>query len=273
MSTTTYVSTKVDLGGGRVLYVDGNSKITAGNGSYDAPAPNAFSLPHISTCPGSTLICRRSCYVHGLEKAAPEIYAQYRENERVLHGVLRDGGAPEARTFASWIDEHCRGGFRWHVSGDVFSIEHAEWIALVCRNSPVPHWIYTRSRWAVPILLKAPNLTVNISTDAESYARAKQWAGESVRLCYLSKGIGDVPADLPAGSVIFPDYPARGRSLEEPTKHLWWLERSTRERRMVCPADFFGQSESHRCGPCSKCLHRPKKAISAVPRSGKETAA
>ena len=65
---TSYVFTEVSVGYNLSLYADGNSKITVGNGSYDDPKPNALSLPHISTCPGSTNECRESCYVFGLQK-------------------------------------------------------------------------------------------------------------------------------------------------------------------------------------------------------------
>ena len=52
--STKYVFTEINVYNDLNLYIDGNSKITAGNGSYDDPKPNALSLPHISTCPGAT---------------------------------------------------------------------------------------------------------------------------------------------------------------------------------------------------------------------------
>lgn len=265
---TKFVYAEVDLGAGVTIYVDGNSKITAGNGSYDAPAPNAFSLPHQSTCPGATPSCLASCYVHGLEKHAPALYALYRQNERALHRVLMapEGRARSARTFGVWIAEHCAGGFRWHVSGDVMGARHASWIAHVATRSPdVQHWIYTKSFDVAGLLANAPNLTVNLSADRDNYTEARAARdtymrrdvdGRALRICYMSQSPDDVPADLPPGSVIFPDYPARGRELDDPTTHPWWQARTHAERAMVCPADFFGQSEAHRCGPCSKCTRR-----------------
>src|SRR5690606_41636977 len=57
------------------------------------------------------------------------------------------------------------------------------------------------------------------------------------------------PADLPDGSVVFPDYANRGRDLEPDARsHPWWQALTERQRRMVCPADFFGQSREYRCG-------------------------
>jgi hypothetical protein len=256
---TDYCFTEVYVLPGKALYLDGNSKITAGNGTYAEPVPNALSLPHIATCPGSTEVCRSSCYVHGLQKHAPEVYAKYQQNERVIHSLLMDplGAEVAAYNLATWIKQSCPEGFRWHVSGDVFSKQYAGWIQMVAaKSAPVLHWIYTRSLDLVPDL-KDPqihNLVVNVSTDRDTYPEARKVAlTEGVRLCYLTQD-GTLPDDLPSGSVIFPDYAVRGRSLPEPTTHAWWQGLSQDHRKMVCPADFFGQSEQHRCGVCRKCM-------------------
>lgn len=50
------------LDDGHHLWLDGNGKITAGNGTLDDPKPNAFSLVEIEDCPGSTPSCRTACY-------------------------------------------------------------------------------------------------------------------------------------------------------------------------------------------------------------------
>jgi hypothetical protein len=257
---TDYCSIEVEVGPGLSLYLDGNSKITGTNGSYAAPVPNALSLPHIATCPGSTPTCRASCYVFGLQRNAPEVYSKYAQNERVIHQILLSSAklVSSARLLAGWITEHAAGGFRWHVSGDVFSTRYAEWIAQVARHSPeVRHWIYTRSLdrgllWA--LLRQANNLVVNLSTDQDTYPEAIHLATtEGLRVCYLTQD-GTLPQDLPEGSIIFPDYKLRGRNLDKPTEHAWWQGLSPEYRKMVCPADFFGQSEQHRCGVCRKCM-------------------
>lgn len=251
---TVFVSTEVPLCG-HTIHIDSNSKSTASNGDFFNPKPNAFSLPPVSTCPGSTAKCRKDCYVQGLAKFSPEVFATYTTNERVLHILLEQGPETGAQELGEWIAEHCKGGFRWHVSGDIFSRDHAQWIANVCNNSPeVRHWIYTRSFFAVPLLTaQAKNLTVNISADADNLDLAARVAAVyPVRLTYFSHD-GSLP-DLPDDSIIFPNYSVRGRDLDEPTSHPWWQGLSQRERKMVCPTDFFGQSEVHRCGPCDKCL-------------------
>lgn len=239
------------------FYIDGNSKITASGGTFEAPKPNAFSLPHIATCPGSTPACRAACYVHGLQRNA-DVYAKYSLNAMALARLLPDW--PRARdaadVLAEWINEHCL-EFRWHVSGDVFSNRHAQWIVEVCRGSlETQHWIYTRSFAYAPTLMRAPNLVVNLSADRDNLSVALSVARTTgARVCYMAQDADPraLPV-LPAGSVIFPDYPQRGRVLSEPASHAWWQGLAHRERAMVCPADFFGQSEAHRCGPCRKCM-------------------
>lgn len=252
---TEFCGADVRLWGDLLLFVDGNSKITRENGSFAAPAPNAFSLPHISSCPGSTADCRAACYVHGLEKNAPEIFARYKLNAVALHRILLDGSdaALAAEIFGDWITINAPKGFRWHVSGDVMSRRHAEWIVEVCRiASGVPFWIYTRTFEIVPILTRAENLRVNLSADATNFFRAQIVHRENpgTVLTYFTR-TGEILSDA---DVVFPDYPLRGRALDDPTSAPWWRGLTADERRKVCPADFFGQSESARCGPCKRCL-------------------
>lgn len=285
---TTFIHERVELAPGLSVVIDGNSKITAGNGTYANPTPNAFSLPAASVhtapwCPGSTPTCRASCYVKGLAKHAPDVYEAYTDNARTLRWILGNTDDSQwltsAQALGRWIAEHCAGGFRWHVSGDVWDGDHAAWIVRVCLESRnVRHWIYTRTLSAVPALMLAPNLTVNVSADRDNYADARDCAAQNgARLAYMATphdfdphgwcracGAGDItdtpciPRDLPDGSVIFPDYPLRGRELAEPTSHPFWQGASHRVHLMTCPADFFGQSEQHRCGPCMKCIDPTK---------------
>lgn len=244
------------------LYFDGNSKITAGNGSYLDPKPNAFSLPAASVsssgfCPGSTDACRGSCYVKGLAHHAPDLYARYYQNADALSEFLGDLTlfARSAHAVGSWAAEHAPHGFRWHVSGDVWNLRHALWIRHVCEHARnVQFWIYTRTFEAVPGLAGVRNLSLNLSADAYNFDKAMgTQAAYGGRICYLSSD-GHVPRSLPRGSVVFPDYPIRGRDLPDPRSAPFWQSLDIHTQRMVCPTDFFGQSEAHRCGPCSRCL-------------------
>lgn len=270
---TAFIHTRLEIAPGLSVVLDGNSKITLANGTYASPVPNAFSLPAASVsgaehCPGSTAACRASCYVKGLAKHAPDVYAEYQENAIALRRILY---APEgsisstyfhesAWALGSWINKHARDGFRWHVSGDVWGADHARWITAVAYVSHgVLHWIYTRTLDAVPVLVRAPNLAVNVSADRDNWLVAREVAHvNNARVCYMATDELDartVAPHLRAGDVLFPDYPLRGRDLPEPTDAPYWRGASHHLRTITCPADFFGQSEQHRCGPCAKCLH------------------
>jgi hypothetical protein len=263
--TTAFCAARLD-GPLTHLFVDGNQKITRGNGTYQDPKPNAFSLVQIADCPGSTEVCRASCYVHGLEQHAGDTHALYRHNSEAIRLILADNDAASAwaTILADWIKHDAPGGFRWHVSGDVFSLAYAAWIADVCRASAsVPHWIYTRSFSFLDPLVevctqRGGNLALNLSADAANWSEAVAASGRyNLRLCYLATGH---PADdrnidaLAADEVIFPDYPLRPRQSDKPTSHPWWQELLPSRRKLVCPVDAFGKSESLRCGPCSRCL-------------------
>lgn len=266
---TQFVSATLPLWDGMQFYLDGNSKITAGNGTYESPVPNAFSLPDVTCCPGSTEACRSSCYVQGLREKAPEIYRNYTLNAAFLHRILMSyqSMSRAAKLLGHWIDDNAAAGFRWHVSGDVMGDRHADWIVMVCDYSPqVRHWIYTRTFQCVQCLIGARNLTVNISADRDNIteARAIKTRFPNTRICYLAQEACtclDCLPELPQGSVIFPDYPNRGREMAEPTEHEWWLSLWQEQRAQVCPADFFGQSKQHRCGPCNKCMVKPLELV------------
>lgn len=259
---TAFCAHKLEGSDGLHLWIDGNGKITAGNGTLEQPKPNAFSLVQIADCPGATSVCKASCYVHNLEKHAADTHALYKHNSQTIRLILNptgqsmDSPTQWARRMGTWIAQNCEGGFRWHVSGDVFSMRYANWIAQVCDASPnVRHWIYTRSFRFLKPLLDCANLTVNLSCDAENYdaAYALYEAGDPIRLCYLSHD-GRVPTNLPPDSVIFPDYEFRGGT---PLGDGWWSLLLPHEKKMVCPVDFHGKAENRRCGPCDKCIKEP----------------
>lgn len=249
------------------LWIDGNGKITWQNGTLAEPKPNAFSLVNGDDCPGATATCLASCYVHGIEKHAPDTHALYRWNSAKIREIL-DGGHDTwharhwSSAFARWVRQNAAGGFRWHVSGDVFSADYARWISEVCRKSPkVAHWIYTRSFDLVGDL-GADNLAVNLSADRDNWRAAlecrEDWPG--TRVCLMVTEIDVLTQDsftiplgeLRHGDVIFPDYALRdGTELGRE----WFSRLPPRLKQMVCPVDRVGKSEERRCGPCPRCLH------------------
>lgn len=258
--STIFCVAKIKLNGLH-LWSDGSQKITARNGDYYNPKPNALSLVQIQDCPGRTSTCTESCYVHGLEEHAKKTHDKYKHNSQTLRTIVNNPVlAKEWAVFlAKWIRKNAKGGFRWHVSGDIFSWYYSKFIQHVCQESPkVRHWIYTRSFPLISPLIGLSNLTVNLSVDRDNYETAKFYVKrDSLRVCYLTVD-GTLPDDLPDGSVIFPGYDLRGRDLKNPTSHSWWQGLSSRHRKMVCPVDFFGKSRSIRCGICTKCI-QPKR--------------
>lgn len=213
------------------LWFDSNSKVTRDNGTLEEPAANAFSLAHIKDCPFATETCKSVCYVNKLEQHEAEVYAKYLLNSEVIRRILENPDYLTAAIMAvaGYINENCRGGFRWHVSGDIFSMSYACFIRDVCLFSEgVSHWIYTRSFEYIMPLICAKNLVINLSVDEDNWAQAAKFAHDyKLRPCYLTLD-GKVPAELPDNSVIFPSYELRAR-------------------------DSI-QSDKFRCGVCKKCL-------------------
>ncbi len=266
-ASTAFVSEVLQGDDGRHLYLDGNGKITAGNGTLEEPRANAFSLLDRVDCPQRTPTCERACYVQNLAAAQPDLHAMYAHNSRTLREILEEplGSIAWAFRLGLWIHEHARGGFRWHVSGDIISDGHAKFIALACKVArEVRCWIYTRSfDHLAPILevstTKGGNLAINLSADRDNYPEACGTADAfGLRVCYLATEIGDAPP-IHDGDVIFPDYPLRGPGgahapSETRAGSQFWASLTPAQRRAVCPVDLYGKSEGARCGPCQKCL-------------------
>lgn len=269
-TSTTFASRELRLDGtDSVLYLDGNAKITAGNGTFTDPQPNAFSLRDRDDCPGKTPTCSEACYVTSLAAAQPQLHALYRHNSAEIRRVLADPSLTDrwVMHLSEVIAFGCAGGFRWHVSGDVYSEAYAQFVADVCREAPtVDFWIYTRSfDYLGPLAevstLRGGNLALNLSCDIDNFAEAVEASvaygvapGKPLRLCYLTTD-GKLPSThLEAGDVIFPDYQLRSRQFATLAESPWWQSLMPQQRSLVCVVDAFGKSDKRRCGPCDRCL-------------------
>jgi hypothetical protein len=241
--STQFIYQTLALFADRELHLDGNSKI-----SGNPPVPNALSLPAPLTCPGSTPTCRAACYASSAATSIPKDLAErYTDNLVAVQWALAHAIGVTARHLGDWIRHHCQQvGFRWHVSGDVFSADYAHWIALVCSWSPgVQHWIYTRSFQLAPLLRGVENLAVNLSADADNLAAARDCAASTgFRLTYLWRG--EPLPTLPRGTVVFPGYGQRKRD-GAPLP-------LAPHRAMICPGDYYSQRAGLVCGAsCTKC--------------------
>jgi hypothetical protein len=270
--TTKFCAERIDGPGGLHLFVDGNQKITAGNGTYDEPKPNAFSIVQVADCPFRTPSCEAACYVHGIEEHAKSTHDLYKHNSKTIRRIIGDDWFDSqlaiewSYTLGTWIAANAAGGFRWHVSGDIFSENYADWIANVVGWSGkfAPQWIYTRSfPFLEPLLevstTRGGNLAINLSADRDNYWLARRYANEhNLRVCYMTTD-GAVPDDLRDGDVIFPDYGLRGAGSglsphEIREGSTWWRGLTPQQKQATCPVDFYGKSEQNRCGPCNKCI-------------------
>jgi hypothetical protein len=97
--STAFVSERLDGPGELHIFLDGNGKITADNGTLAAPRPNAFSLVEGADCPYRTPTCEAACYVHGLKAAAPDLHEMYEHNSRTIRAIV-DGSSRRARDWA-----------------------------------------------------------------------------------------------------------------------------------------------------------------------------
>lgn len=159
------------------------------------------------TCPGATIgaggclgLKREGgvnliCYVDKLIKIYPNFGAVLRFNTDLLAGKTQ----PEmeeihTNTVQAFI-KHNKGldlFFRLATSGDFFSEDYARSWATVINNFPQVHfWAYTRSLWAIPILMDCRNLSLYISSDRVNYQRATEVYNKYVEgrtnlgICYM----------------------------------------------------------------------------------------
>ena len=169
------------------LWFDGNGKITKGNGTFDKPVANSFSLVQKDDCPFATEICKSVCYVNNLEKTEVRVHDKFKHNSKAIREILNNPVTQKIveDAFAQYIRRFCSNGFRWHVSGDIFSVEYAKFITSICKKVPrVRCWIYTRSFDYLSELYEIQNLAVNLSADKENINEAKK---------DLDKGFGYKP--------------------------------------------------------------------------------
>lgn len=182
---------------------------------------NTFGLMHGrpengGTCPGSTtgpggcLSLKReggvnaTCYVDKLVKAYPSFGKVLTRNT----DLLKDKTTAEMEevltaTVEAFIKHNKQQNlfFRLHTSGDFFSEDYARaWAATIAKFPQVQFWTYTRSLWAVPLLMDCRNLAIYISSDNVNYAEAKlvfdvcRPGHPNVGICYMGN-IGTQPSD------------------------------------------------------------------------------
>lgn len=154
-----------NVSGGQRLLQIGNAKLGL--------AIHQWSVPAVSTCPGSTEVCRRACY------ATKGRYV-FRRVKAKLQWCLEQCKCEDF--VPRMADEIRRSGvlvLRIHCSGDFWCPEYAEkWLAIMKQFPRVRFYTYARS-WRVPVPTTPPG----------SVARAFSQFVFSIRSVGCSSGI------------------------------------------------------------------------------------
>ncbi len=170
-----------------------------------ATIANTFGLPSgkAFSCPGATSVCETICYAGKLEKV-------FKGVRQVLVSNYEQLLATDTLGMIALIDEMIQDFkadcekrnadklFRIHWDGDFFSEEYARAWAFVIRLNPdVQFWAYTRSDFAVPILIDIENLALYFSADSANKVLAWELKRKyGVKLAYLAKDFATGKADF-----------------------------------------------------------------------------
>lgn len=155
------------------------SLVTKGNSKL-GPGVYVTSLTAGASCPGASSWCEALCYAKKGFFLMPTHQDKYAQQLMLLR---EDPGAYEAQL--TWEVAKLRPGsvFRYHVSGDIDSVEHVGIIRRVTESRPdVVFYLYTRSYRVAVIrraiekqLFQLPNLHVWGSTDPTMPPVPKGW--------------------------------------------------------------------------------------------------
>jgi hypothetical protein len=177
--------------------VSPNGKTPTIANSFGLPAGKAYS------CPGATSVCEKVCYAGKLEKVYKGVRnilvtnfeqllnADLVEKANLLDEMIQDFKADCEKRNAEKL-------FRIHWDGDFYDKEYTQaWRMVIHNNTDVQFWAYTRSDFAVPMLIDLPNLALYFSTDSANRAlgiKLKKQYG--VKLAYLANTFAEGKADF-----------------------------------------------------------------------------
>lgn len=156
--------------------------------TFGLPAGQAFS------CPGATSVCSKICYAGNIEK----VYTSVRNVLNVNWDLLKNADYQTMVTLlGTMIDDFEAESEKWgaeklfriHWDGDFFNETYTEaWRDVVIAHPNTQFWVYTRSDFAVPILMNIDNLGLYFSADDANIDLAtglKKTYG--VKLAYLAE--------------------------------------------------------------------------------------
>lgn len=157
-------------------------KYETGNDAY-VRVPNAFGLPAIKSCWGSTPTCEAMCYALKLENTWTnvsnalernwQLVEPHLDNPDKLEELLYDVVERSFTHMQKWSDPE-DWVFRWFWDGDIPTPEFATAVRRVCQRFPqIKFWLYTRT-FNVIRRLQADNLVVYLSVDKDNVKEARR---------------------------------------------------------------------------------------------------
>jgi len=211
----------------RSLLTQGNTKV--------GESIHLWSLPAITTCPGSSSVCERVCYANRGRYLFPQVRRRLRWNlARARQPDFADRMADEVRRKGCLV-------VRVHASGDFFSAAYAEaWLA-VMRAVPQPRYYWYSRSWRDPAIRLVLKRMAALSC-------CRGW--------FSTDDETGVPEDLP-DSVRVAHLLSRG---DEPVPDAHLVFRPRGLRRIPLPVSVACPSESPdatraglTCGTCQRC--------------------
>lgn len=211
----------------RLLLTQGNKKV--------GEAIHLWSLPAVTTCPGSTPTCERVCYATKSRYLLPQVQKRLRWNlVQARKPDFADRMADEVRRKGCLV-------VRVHAAGDFFSAEYAEAWFSVMRAVPQPRYYWYSRSYRVPeirvVLERMAGLSCCrgwFSTDADT--GTPEDVPTTIRVAHLLTR-GDEP-DADAHLVFRP----RG------------LRRHPLPVAVACPSESpDGTRAGLTCGTCKRC--------------------
>ena len=174
-------------------------------GGKQATMANTFGLPSgvAFSCPGATSVCEKICYAGNLERVFKGVRNVLLSNWEQLNACGFAGKVSLLGEMIVEFVEECdkRNAeklFRIHWDGDFFNEEYTKaWAVVILSNPDVQFWAYTRSDFAVPLLIDLPNLSLYFSADEANKDLAialKKTYG--VKLAYLAKDFATGKSDF-----------------------------------------------------------------------------
>lgn len=217
----------------------------------------SFDIPPISTCPGSTEICRSKCYANQMFAMYPALARKYERN------ILLTKSKDFVKTLIKHIPRQAT--VRIHVSGDFYSAKYArDWFKIAEKRSNCTFYAYTRS-WRVNNvkmlqtirnLQELPNVNINLSLDEDTGIPNFEGA-DSYRWCFMSSD-DNAPTELRRNDIVFRTNHSghKRRRKNKLAKNEAPPLPIHRIGGIVCPLER-GLDIPVTCGSCRLCINKP----------------